>query len=368
MDLHHPADPASRINQQIIADHLGISRTTVSRCFTNHPGINPVTRARVFELAAQWGYQHMETKAPAQASPQAKSRHRQGTSLRVGVLVCTDLDEYFRPDYESPGLKLCAGVSEFAQIHGVKLDLHYVDPTDKALDALSYRKITPLRKRDWDGVILIYPFPREIIDTIERTFPMVSLAEQYGTAAFNCVDVDHHKGIAVLMNKLAALGHRRIGFYTRRYEVEAQWSLRRFSAYLEQLVRMGGWLRAEDTVNIHPPQSFALEESLDYAWKQCRAGVTAWVCAADHQAYDLIAGLRKRGLLVPEDVSVTGFDGIEKPNWAPLLTTVVVPSREIGYTGGKRLLDIIKKRFDSPQHILIASRLQEGETVAAAAL
>ena len=356
MDNNSRGDADSKINQQFIAGQLGISRTTVSRCFTNHPGINPVTRARVFELAAQLGYQHMETKAPARA------RKKPGAGKRVGVLVCTDLDEYFRPDYESPGLKLCAGVSEFAQVHKVRLDLHYVDPKEKSLDAPSYRKITALHRREWDGVVLIYPFPREIIDTIGRTFPMVSLVEQYGTSDFNCVDVDHHKGMAVLMDRLAALGHERIGFYTRRYEVEAQWSLRRFSAYVEKLSRMGGWLREEDTVNVHPQQDMALEESFDYVRERREAGVKAWVCAADHQAYDLILGLRERGLRVPEDISITGFDGIAKPAWAPLLTTIVVPSREIGYTGGKRLLDVIGKRFDPPQHILIASRLQEGET------
>jgi LacI family transcriptional regulator len=98
--------------------------------------------------------------------------------------------------------------------------------------------------------------------------------------------------------------------------------------------------------------------------ERVRAGVTGWVCAADHQAYDLIAALKTRGLNVGEHFSVTGFDGIEKPDWAPLLTTAVIPYREIGYTGGRRLFDLMQKRFGSPQHILVASRLRQGETVA----
>ena len=45
--------------------------------------------------------------------------------------------------------------------------------------------------------------------------------------------------------------------------------------------------------------------------------VTAWVCAADHQAYQLIADLQARGLRVPQDCSVTGFDGNVPPPGLP---------------------------------------------------
>ena len=47
--------------------------------------------------------------------------------------------------------------------------------------------------------------------------------------------------------------------------------------------------------------------------KQTKDGVTAWVCAADHVAYDLIAHLEASGIKVPQHVSVVGFDGISSP-------------------------------------------------------
>ena len=50
------------VKQQLIADKLGISRTTVSRCFTNHAGINPDTRAAVFSLASELGYNYLEPR------------------------------------------------------------------------------------------------------------------------------------------------------------------------------------------------------------------------------------------------------------------------------------------------------------------
>ncbi len=344
------------VNQQLIADRLNISRTTVSRCFTNHRGINPLTRAKVFDLASQLGYQHMEMRAPTRPRPAARK-------LSVAALICTEVEEYFRPDYQSPGTELYAGISEYAQLHDLRLSLHYVSPKDDTLEGPSYRAIDLLWNRGADGLVLIYPFPRRVADALQITFPMVSLVEQYGTAAFNCVDADHYKGIASLLNLLVARGHRRIGFYTKGYLVEAQWSLRRFSAFVEKMVRLGLAVAEEDILGVYPGRSLDREEGFEQAAERTRQGITAWVCAADHQAYDLVAALEQRGLRVPADVSVTGFDGIEKPAHAPLLTTAAIPYREIGFTGMKRLTALLGKRFGSAQHILIATRLWEGETV-----
>ncbi len=343
------------MNQQLLAERLGISRTTVSRCFTNHPGINPVTRAKVFKLAAQLGYQHMEMRAP--------TKPRRAKVFTVGVLICTEIEEYLRADYQSPGVQLSAGVSEFAQLNEIRLEVHYTAPGEATVDGPSYRKLDALERRAWDGIILIYPFPRDVVDDLQLRFPVVSLVEQPGGAALNCVDVDHTQGIDTIVNRLVTLGHREIGFYTRRYVPEALWSLRRFSAYFEKLTRSGFRFVPENVVGAYDQAGLSVEESFAAVERRVRQGVKAWVCAADHQAYDLIAALKTRGLRVPEDVSVTGFDGIEKPDWAPLLTTAIIPYREIGFTGGKRLQELMRKRFGSPQHILVASRLREGETV-----
>lgn len=349
--------PGTDVNQQVLADRLGISRTTVSRCFTNHRGINPTTRARVFDLASQLGYRHMEMRVPAKVK-------RPG-SKTIAVLICTEVEEYFRTDYQSPGTEIYVGISEYAQLHDLRLSLHYVSPKEDGLDAPSYRKVDLLQDRNAHGVILIYPFPRAVVNAIHKLFPMVSLTEQHGTAAFNCVDGDHYHGIATLLNLLVARGHRRIGYYTKVYGGEAQWSLRRFGAFVEKMVRLGLPVAEEDLVNVYSQRYLSLEESFRYVHERTKQGVTAWVCAADHQAYALITALRQRGLRVPEDVSVTGFDGIEQPPHAPLLTTAAIPYREIGFTGMQRLTTLMGKRFGSAQHILIASRLQEGETVGA---
>ncbi len=341
-------------NQQLIAERLQISRATVSRCFTNHPGINPVTRARVFQVAAEIGYTHLDKRTT--------NRKKKGATHTFGVLICSDEEEYLRADYQNPCEQILAGVTECAQINGGKVEVHLVDPKAKTLADPSYLKLENPRQR-WNGMLLVYPFPDAVIEQLAPLMPMVSLVEQSGHMGIDCVDVDHYKGISAAIGNLVENGHRRIGFFTRRYEVEASWSFRRYAGFMEKMVRLRLPVSPKDIINVYPAPERTGEESIDFAAERTRAGVTAWVCAADHQAYDLIRGFRMRGIDVPSMVSVTGFDGIENPGDCPELGTVQIPFREIGATGTQRLIERIRKRFGSARHVLIDCAYRPGATV-----
>lgn len=343
------------VNQQLIADRLGISRATVSRCFTNHAGISPVTRAKVFQIAAELGYAHMETRTRTKKLPPSR--------MDLCVLICTETKEYFSGGYESPGAQILEGVSEYAQLHGARVEMHLVPPDVDDFEHPDLQRIASLSRRRTNGVLLIYPFPEKVIEGLAERFPIVSLVDQYEHKAIDCVDVDHYHGISTLVDHLTAAGHRRIGFYTRRYQVEAGWSFRRYSAFIEKMARLHLKVDPEDVIGVFPRPEVGLEESFDLAAERTAAGVTAWVCAADHQAYDLILGLKKRAVKVPADVSVTGFDGIERRGNRPALTTIEIPFREIGGCGTQRLAARLKKRFHQSQHVYISGRLREGNTV-----
>lgn len=347
----------TKATQQYIADTLGLSRATVSRCFTNHPGINPETRAKVFDLASRVGYSHMEKAKPQAHAPKVHQ-------LMVGTLICVDLPSFENTHYDNPGQQILTGVTEFFRTVNTVPDLHYVRSSDDHLSPDSYQEIASARRRRWKGVLLIYPFPRSVVDELMASYPVVSLVEQYGSAPLNCVDVDHHRGISRLVDALHEAGHRRIGFFSWKYAVQASWALRRFGAYIEKLTALGLRPRLEDAVLAEGVEDSAIEAARAEVLRLTRDGVTAWICAADHQAYDLIDWLGKRGLSVPRDVSVTGFDGIAPPVGSPVLSTIEIPYRQIGVIGAKRLGDMVRKRFDAPQHILLDCGLRPGETIA----
>jgi len=91
--------------------------------------------------------------------------------------------------------------------------------------------------------------------------------------------------------------------------------------------------------------------------------VTAWVCAADHQAYRLMQEMAARGIRVPDDCSVTGFDGLEPPQGLRRLASIRVPHEDIGAAAVARLLSRIVHPNSPRRKILVEGLLVEGETV-----
>ena len=348
-----------KVNQQTLADRLGLSRATVSRCFTNHRAINPSTRARVFDLAAELGYRYMELRT------QASGRASRGTTL--GVLICHPASGAADDRFESPRQILLDGISQAAQLQRVQLSVHYVNPDETTLEDPSYASINALRRASWSGVLLIHAFPDNVIATLAGRLPCVSLLEQYGHAHLNCVDVDHERGIYALMDLLIEAGHQRIGFFSVHHALGTYWATHRLAAYFEKLLGAGLEYRPADAINISKVPPLTEADALRAMLAQTRNGVTAWVCANDYAAYAVVNHLTAAGVRVPDDVSVTGFDGIQPPNGLPQATTLETPFREIGRTAAGRLLRLVERPFDPPQHILVAGQVRRGETVGSAA-
>lgn len=323
--------------------------------FTNHKGINPNTRAEVFSLAAKLGYQYLQPRSvAAKGSPKSRS---------IGVLICSDTEEFNHSGHESSGAELLPGVSEFAQIHHWHTEVHFVSPGAASLADPTYSSLTSLKKRLWSGLLLMSSFPPQVVGELTTRFPCVSLLQHYGNAPVDCVDVDHAKGIAALIDRLRQMRHTRIGFFSRQFSANAVGSNRRFGAFVESLSRLGGAYRERDVVLIDTTSPRTIDDSYQRVVEQIRDGVTAWICAADQLAYDLIRALKERGFAVPGDVSVTGFDGMARPDGAPALDTVCVPHYEIGFAASRRLFDKINKRYEAPQEILIEGRVVPGETI-----
>lgn len=344
-----------QVKQQEIAKKLRLSRATVSRCFTNHPGINPETRAKVFETAAELGYRHLSSR-----SNNAKKKSAKKT---FGVLICTTLEEYYRRDYENSGKSILKGISEYSQIHKIHLSIHFVDPSETSILSPNYKHLLANYSKQWDGILLVHPLPKNIIDYLALRFPCVSTVEQRSTVNLNCVDVDHYQGIAYLIDYLHENGHRRIVFYSKKYRFLQSWVMRRAGAYFEKMTKLGLKIQPTDMINVHPDQMIGHEASIDLAVKAIKEGATAILCAADHQAYDLIKGLKERGISVPKDVSICGFDGIQKPEDTEEICTVKIPNYEIGYFASERLFENSKKRYSTTHHTLLSCNLIKGMTI-----
>ena len=339
------------VNQHLLAKQLKLSRTTVSRSLSNHPAISQETRTKVQALAAKLGYGNAPTRAVR--------RSKQAKPITLGVLIGAPLVSADSATFPS----ILSGIRHRAAVEHAAVDVLSLDPADVARDATQRQVFRTIRASHWRGAILIYPFPSTLVEALSTKISTVSVLTEYDDVSIDVVDTDH-ENVRWMVDKLVKAGHRRIGFVSWHYPVGGVWVKRRFGAYCEALYAAGldvDSTRVFNVGQVRPPLA-ATSELADAVAQRTREGVTGWVCAADHQAYQLMSDLRDRGLRVPEDCSITGFDGNEPPPGLPPLTTLKVPNEHVGGSAVAQLVSRLLYPRSPRRKILVETSAMEGST------
>lgn len=337
-----------KVNQQDLAEYLNISQTTVSRTFSNHPSINPETKALVLEAAAKLGYKPNLSRVRKSAREKAQTT--------VGVII--GMPKQYNESAETFQYML-KGISDRASIEDMILDVVYTDPSKLDKDAL-LRKV---RNGKWDGAILIYPFENDIIQSLSSKISCVSIVENYRKTLVDSIDVDRDGGFHTLIEHLKEQGHSKIGFFTWKYKVPTEWVFSRFGSYIENLYSLGLKFNPDYVLNLQEDDCMSPEDGAREIARLVREGVTAWVCPADHQVFQLLDDLEQQGISVPEDCSITGFDGIDTLTNHKQLTTIRVPYQEMGRSAINQLLRRIEHPTVARRHIQVDGDFIRGETV-----
>ncbi len=340
------------VNQHLLAKQLKLSHTTVSRSLSNHPAISGKTRARVQALAAELGYRTAPTRSVR--------RSREAKPIAIGVLIGTPLVAADRATFPI----LLRGIQHRAGVEHASVEVVSIDPAEFSPEAAQQHVFRLIRAHRWRGAILIYPFPSSVVKTLSQKLSAVSVLTEYRDVSIDVVDTDH-QNVHALVERLVQLGHKRVGFVSWHYPVGGLWAGRRFGAFAEALVQHGLELNPRWVLNVgghRPPliTSAAVADAAHEATRRHR--VSAWVCAADHQAYQLISDLRARGLRIPEDCSITGFDGNEPPPGLPALTTLRVPNEHIGESAVAQLITRLLYPRSPRRRILVETSLVPGAT------
>lgn len=340
-------------SQQLLARRLKLSRATVSRALANHPALSAETRAKVQALAAELGYRGTPARSVRRAAD--------APPLKLGVLIGDPLDaadQLAQPE-------ILEGIRARARLDRAEVDFLPFAPGETTPLAGRRRLFGRIRALGWRGALLLYPFPEATVSMLADKLSVVSVLHECADERIDVVDTDHG-AVRGLVARLAELGHRKIGFATWRYPAGGLWASRRFAAFAESLFSLGLPLDPARVCNIGPaslpcPDPDALADSVAAAVR--RDGVTAWVCAADHQAHRLVADLAARGLRVPRDLSITGFDGQPTPAGLPALATVAVPNADIGASAAARLVNRLLQPTSQRRVTLVAPRFVEGATI-----
>jgi LacI family transcriptional regulator len=214
-----------------------------------------------------------------------------------------------------------------------------------------------------DGLLLVLPGDLEgMVSRLHQIeFPFVLVDYQGVEESVAAVGATNWQGAYNATEYLIGLGHRRIGFITGNMEMAA--ARQRLEGYRSAL--RTHHLPADPALvqngEFHIPEAYAAALAL----LALPDPPTAIFASNDHMALAAIDALRERGLRVPEDMSVVGFDGIPQAAQVhPPLTTVSQPLVKMGRVATQMLLDQLSdpgkpvRRIDLPTELIIRGSCQ----------
>ncbi len=317
---------ASPVTMRDVAKAAGVSVATVSHVVNDKPGarIGEDARRRVHEAVATLGYR---------PNALAKTLSR-GTSPFIGLVA----DEIATTPFAG---QIIHGAQDEAWKHGYVL---LVANTDGNVEAEN-DAIAMMLEHQVRGILYSTWYHREIVvpEALHQadTILVDCFAEGSGLAA---VVPDEEQGGRTATAELLAAGHRRVAFINTTSPSPAQTG------------RLAGYRAALDEAGIPFDESLVFtatpEQEGGYSMVPgvVDSAATAVFCHNDRVAMGVYDGLRERGLRVPDDVAVIGFDNqdVIAAHLRPPLSTVALPHYELGAAGVRMLLGIDPAPHDQP--------------------
>jgi DNA-binding LacI/PurR family transcriptional regulator len=303
-----------------IAAQAGVSEATVSRVLNGKPGVAPATRQAVIEALDSFGYER-----PA--------RLRQPRAGLIGLIVA---------DLSNPIFPAFAEVIENTlAVHGYTAVLCALAPG--GINEDDYTDL--LLERGVSGIIFVSGLHADsqadhgrYKRLTDRGLPIVLVNGYAGEVDATFVSSDEAGSMELAVAHLAQLGHRRIGLAVGQERFVPV--IRKTQGYRKG---MADRLGATDVDHWIANTIFSIEGGEAAGRQLLDDRCTAICCASDMMAIGAIRGARQRGLRVPEDVSVVGFDDSPLMGYIdPPLTTVRQPVREMALVAVRSLLDEIQ--------------------------
>ncbi len=325
--------PGQPISLRTLGEYLNLSPATISLVLNNAPGVRSIpqeTRDRVTEAAAKFDYR---------PSFYARSlRKRQ--SFSIGVLVPELSDNY--------SSQVLSGVEEFLIEEGY----FYLTASHRRKPDLIDEYSRLLLDRSVEGFVVIDT-------TLEKSMnvPVVAVAGHRKIKGVTNVVLDQRRAAELALRHLYQLGHRKIAFMrggSHSSDADDRWECLmavardlKLEVPPERTVHL--MLRVSSPELGFGPAVELLDRGVDF---------TALVCYNDVAAIGAIRAIMDRGLRVPEDISVVGFDDIQSAAFHnPSLTTIRQPLQQMGVVAARILLQRIRGQATFPDAVPIVPEL-----------
>ncbi|MFG1704345.1 LacI family DNA-binding transcriptional regulator [Nonomuraea sp. M3C6] len=325
-----------------VAEHAGVSIKTVSNVVNGYPHVSPATRARVEQAIAELSYR-----------PNLSARSLRAGRSGVVALAVPDLDNpYFA--------ELATHVISAADQRGWTV---LIDQTqgERAKERLV---VSGIRSHLIDG-LLFSPLAltlRDLTDREDRT-PMVLLGERIGSgrAQYDHVGIDNVAAAREATLHLAGLGRRRIAAIGAQRVPSGVTARLRLKGYRQALAECG--LAMDPSLIAHAPVWHRTGGAEAMAALLETGAPDAVFCFNDALALGALRALLSRGIRVPEDVMVMGFDDIEDGRFTTPTLSTVSPSKTLI---AESAVDLLAARLAGtaakPREVRIPHRLAPRES------
>ena len=325
-----------------IARKANVSLATVSRVINNKSeGVGPETRERILNIMKDLGYY-----------PNRIARGLVTKKTNILGLVLPDISNPFFPS-------LARGVEDTANKYGYNIILCNTD--NKTEKEETY--ISVLKENYVDGVIytsVIRNKDKSIEMLLQSKIPFVMMDRSVNVTDIPEVFTDGVSGMQQIVEYLISNDHRRIAYISGPDN----------NSPSEQ--RLEGYMKALDHAGI--PIDHTIMKDGDYkisSGYQCMTelldkgeGFTAVACANDLMAVGALEAMKERGIRVPEDISITGYDDIYLAGvLTPKLTTITQPKYEMGCLAAELLIKLVQGEEIKDRQIILQPSLVKRESV-----
>ncbi len=321
-----------------IARAVGKSVTTVSSALNDYDDVSEETKALVRRVAREMGY-----------TPNiAAQRLRKQRTDTLGLILPT-----FGPRFSDPFFsELLAGIGNESSANGFDLLVSTQAPGPDEDEA--YRRVVSGRRVDGLLVVRTRRNDPRIAFLVEQNFPFVAFGRTEQDFDFPYVDEDCVLGMKLVIQHLIDLGHRRIAFIAAPSDLM-------FATY-----RLTGFRQAMEENGLPLDESLILVGDMTQRSGHRLAGElldrpdrpTAIAACNDLMALGAMTAAQERGLMVGQDIAITGFDDIPPAQYShPPLTTVHQPIYRIGRMICDMLIKCINGEALVERHILLQPSL-----------
>jgi LacI family transcriptional regulator len=323
-----------------IAEKAGVSISTVSRTLNNYPDVSEETREKIFRIARELNY------FPNAVARSLVKKKTYTIGMFFGNKVNSGFDHPFFLD-------VISAVREVVGNAGYDLLVF----TNKNKERATYT--TLCKERSVDGVVLLLTGEgkkrtEQLVELQNSGIPCIAIDIPLEGIKATFVESDNYSGAKEAVRHLLSLGHKSIAFIGG--DEISKTSYDRLRGYQDALM--------ENKVGIDPMLirlGYFSKQKAAEATKQLmetRPDITAFFVVSDEMAISVIETLRSMGYIVPDDISVVGFDDIKEAEYCrPALTTIRQDKFGLGSEAARVLLQLIENPEYRPKPITLPCQL-----------